>query len=194
MEGNNFSFQETNLSMTSSNFLLEFQLNISEIKKLDKMYFVHLFRDRIMFVSFIVLASLIAVDFLNINLDIDYFSWLMRSLLLIVFFVIFHSSLIDTVSVLVFQLRKKLLKFDRFQCQYKFTFTDTIISIQSPLGVLTHKWSKIEKVITTKNFIFIYIKERNGYIISIKKKEYDLKKIQKLITFLEQNVTHIISV
>lgn len=177
--------------MTAANFSLEFQLNISEVRKLDKMYFRHLFKERIVFGLLIILILTIFVDF---TLENDFFQWLIKSLVLIVFFVIIQFSFIDSISRVVFELTKKVLKVDKYHNQYKLKFTYSDISIKSPLGELTHKWTKIEKVISTKNFLFLYIKERNNYIISISKKDYNSLKIEELLAFVENNVMHIIKV
>ncbi|WP_167365446.1 YcxB family protein [Flavobacterium phragmitis] len=86
------------------------------------------------------------------------------------------------------------MRLDKFPNRYKLTFTYSDICVKSPLGELTHKWSKIEKVILTKNFLFFYIKERNGYIISISKKDSDYRKIEELLSFVEKNVIPVIKV
>lgn len=181
-------------NMDTASFLLEFQLNFCEIKRLNKMYVKHLFRDRLIFILVLSLVSLIFFDFSRIDLTTDLFSWLIRSLVLIVFFVIIEPSFVKTISKIFFQITERLMKFDKFHNNYKLTFTSSAISVKSPLGKLTHKWSKIEKVMLTKNFLFLYIKERNGYIISISKKDYDVRKMEALLNFVEKNVTHIIKV
>ncbi|SFD53754.1 YcxB-like protein [Flavobacterium phragmitis] len=177
--------------MTAANFSLEFQLNISEIKKLNKMYFRHLFRDRVMFCLLALLVFVICIDYI---LETDFFNWLLKSLFLVVIFVIIQFSFIDVISKTVFRWTKKLMRLDKFPNRYKLTFTYSDICVKSPLGELTHKWSKIEKVILTKNFLFFYIKERNGYIISISKKDSDYRKIEELLSFVEKNVIPVIKV
>jgi len=185
---------KTNNIMTASDFSLEFQLHLSEIRKLNKMYFRHLFKMRIILLILFALVSLIAIDFWNTNLNQDFFSWIVRSLILIVAFVLMQSSIVDATSKIIFSITKKLLRFENFNNRYKFSFTNSLISVQSPLGHLTHEWSKIEKVISTKSFLFLYIKEKNGYIISISKKHCDCTKMEQLITFVENNITHVITV
>jgi len=180
--------------MTASDFSLEFQLHLSEIRKLNKMYFRHLFRMRIILFTLIALVFLIGIDCWNTNLNEDFFSWIVRSLILIVVFVLVQSSLISTISKIIFSLTQKLMRFENFNSRYKFSFTNSVICVQSPLGHLTHKWSGIEKVISTKNFLFLYIKEKNGYIISISKKHCDGKKMEQLISFVENNITHVITI
>lgn len=179
--------------MNVTNFLLEFELNISEIRKLNKMYFKHLFRERFIFISFFFLLVLIFFDF-TYNVDIDLYAWLIRSLLLIVFFVIIEHSLINTISKISFQITNKLLKLNRLHSQYKIRFTSLEIYVRSPLGELMHKWSTIEKAILTKNFLFLYVRGRNNYIISISRKDYDYRKTEELLIFVEKNVTRIIKV
>lgn len=177
--------------MTAANFSLEFQLSISEIRKLNKMYFRHLFKERIVFCLFAVLILIIFVDYI---LEIDFLQWLIQSLLLVVFFVVIQFSFLDFISKAIFKLTKRVLQAEKFQSKYKLTFTYSNISVRSPLGELTHKWSKIEKVILTKNFLFLYVKERNGYIISISKKDYDCRKMEELLSFVEKNVIHVVKV
>lgn len=174
--------------MTAANFSLEFQLNISEIRKLNKMYFRHLFKERIVFGLLFILMLTIFVDFI---IETDFFQWLIKSLVLIVLFVLIHFSCTDIISRMVFQLTKKLLQLDRFHNSYKLKFTYSDICITSPLGELTHKWTKIEKVISTKSFLFLYIKERNNYIISISKKNYNTLKMEELLGFVEKNIMNV---
>lgn len=158
------------------------------------MYFKQLLRERLVFISLLLLILLVSFDFTHINLANDFFDWLLRSLVLIIIFVFIERSFVNVISKFFFQLTDKLLKFDKFHNRYRFTFTSSNICVKSPLGELRHKWSNIEKVILTKNFLFLYIKDRNNYIISISKKEYDFRKMEDLIVFLEKNVTHIIKV
>lgn len=172
--------------MTSANFLLEFQLNISEIKQLNKMYFKHLFKERIVFCMLTLLTFVVCIDFI---LETDFLQWLISSLVLVVAFIIIQFFCINTISNMVFQLSKRLLKFDKFHRKYKLIFTYSDICVHSPLGALTHKWTKIEKVISTKDGLFLYVKERNNYIISISKKEYHCRKIEELLAFIESNIT-----
>ncbi|WP_164515306.1 YcxB family protein [Flavobacterium ustbae] len=151
-----------------------------------------MFKDRIVTAFFIILVLTIIIDFFNINKGIDFVQWLIRSAILIILFIVIGYALADTICKVIFQLTKKLMKFERFLNKYRFNFTSSEISICSPMGGLIHNWSKIEKVILTKNFLFFYIKERNGYIISVSKKDYEERKIKDLIEFVEKNVTHII--
>ncbi|MEN2488645.1 hypothetical protein AAYQ05_12670 [Flavobacterium sp. B11] len=180
--------------MNPSNFSLEFQLHLSEIRKLNKMYFEHLFKDRIVFISILVLLFVIFFDFSHINLEADFFLWLIRSLAIIVFFVVIENSFIDAISKMAFQLAKRFVKFRKLNNRYKFIFTDSQLCIRFPLGQLTHKWTAIEKAILTKNFLFLYIKGQNNYIITISRKDYDCRKMEELLAFVENNVTHIIKV
>ncbi|MBO9586341.1 MAG: hypothetical protein J7574_19430 [Flavobacterium sp.] len=180
--------------MNATNFSLEFPLNLSEIRKLNKMYFKHLFRQRIVFISVGILLSVIFFDFTNSNLEDDFFLWIIRSLVVVVFFIIIENSFVDVVSKATFQLARKFLRFKKLNNRYKFVFTGSKVCIRFPLGRLTHKWTTIEKAILTKNFLFLYIKEQNNYIISISRKDYDRRKMEELLRFVEQNVTHIIKV
>ncbi|KAF2511406.1 YcxB family protein [Flavobacterium zhairuonense] len=84
------------------------------------------------------------------------------------------------------------MKFDKFISKYKFNFTNSFINVHSPLGEITHKWSQIEKAILTKDFFFLYVKERNGYIISISNKYDQYRNMEKLIDFVERKVTHVV--
>lgn len=177
--------------MNTANFSLEFQLNVSEIKMLNDMYFKHLFKDRIAFGLLAVLSLMILIDF---SLEIDYLDWLIRSLLLVVFFVMIQFSFIDVISKAIFKLTKKIIGLNKSSNKYKLSFTYSNICVKSPLGELTHKWSKIEKVIQTKNYLFLYVKEQNSYIISISKKESNSRKIEELLSFVEKNVIHVIKV
>lgn len=180
--------------MNTTNFSLEFALNLSEIRKLNKMYFEHLFKQQMIFVSIMLLLFLIFFDFFTINFEDDFFLWLIRSLAFIAFFVIIENSFVDAVSRIIFQLTRKLLVFNNLSRKFRFVFTGSRVCIQFPLGRLTHNWTAIEKAILTKNFLFLYIKEQNNYIISISRKDYDCRKMEELLAFVEQNVIHIIKV
>lgn len=61
-------------------------------------------------------------------------------------------------------------------------------------GEIVHKWSQIEKAILTKDFFFLYIKDRNRYIISISNKDNNDRKMDELIAFVESNVTRVTKV
>ena len=61
-------------------------------------------------------------------------------------------------------------------------------------GEIVHKWSQIEKAILTKDFFFLYIKDRNRYIISISNKDNNDRKMDELIAFVESNVTPVTKV
>ncbi|WP_431242055.1 YcxB family protein [Flavobacterium sp. P21] len=106
-------------------------------------------------------------------------------------FFLFQYSFVKTVSDLIFRLIKKLLKFDKFISKYKLNFTNSFIYVRSPIGEVSHKWSHIEKAILTKDFLLLYIKEKNGYIISISNKYNTNRNLGKLIAFVESNGTHI---
>ncbi|MDQ6471702.1 YcxB family protein [Flavobacterium sp. LHD-80] len=91
-------------------------------------------------------------------------------------------------------MTKKLLKFDNFINKYKLNFTNSLIYVRSPLGEFTHKWSQIDKAILTKDFFFLYVKEKNNYIISISNKYNNDRNMTDLIAFVESNVTQVIKV
>ncbi|KAF2340252.1 YcxB family protein [Flavobacterium tistrianum] len=180
--------------MNATNFSLEFPLNLFEIRKLNKMYFEHLFKERVILVSILILLLLIFLDLSNIDLETDFLVWLIRSLAVIVFFVIIENSFVDAISGIVFKLTKRLLKFKKLNNRYRFKFTNSKFCIQFPLGSLTHKWTTIEKAILTKNFLFLYIKEHNNYIITISRKDFDCRKMEDLLAFVENNVTQVIKI
>lgn len=59
------------------------------------------------------------------------------------------------------------------------------------MGEIAHRWDQIEKAILTKDFLFLYIKDRNGYIITISNKDENGRNMDQLIAFVESNVTSI---
>lgn len=179
--------------MNSTSFFLEFDLDISEIRKLNKMYFRCLFQRRVLFFLAAILLGGIFLEFLNLNNDNDLIEWGIRNLLIIILFVLFQYLFIDTISKSIFQFFNMLLKFDRFVSKYKFNFTNTFICIHSPLGEFTHKWCYIEKAILTKDFLFLYFKDKNGYIVSISNKDKH-RNMDELIAFVEKNVISITKV
>lgn len=180
-------------SINNPNFSLEFGLNLVEITKLNKMYFKNRYKERLRIVVVIILFFSIFYDFFDVN-DTDFVIWLIRNLILIVLFLLFQYSFVNMLCKLFFQVVKKLLTFDRFIAKYKFNFTNSFIQVHSPLGEFAHKWTKIEKAILTKDFFLLYVKEKNGYIISISYKYNSERNIEKLVAFVESNVTHVMKV
>jgi len=179
--------------MNTSNFSLEFELNNSEIRKLNKMYFKDLYKERVVIASFLILLFLMFFDSFSFNDDNEFFQWIIKNVVLILLFFMFQYSIVNSICKIIFQLAKKLLKFDAFFSKYKFNFTNSFISVHSPLGEFVHNWSKIEKAILTKDFFFLYVKDRNGYIISISNKCND-RNMSELIDFVEKNVTQVTKV
>lgn len=176
--------------MRTSDFSLQFELNVSEIQKLNEMYFKNIYRNWILLFLGIVLFFFI---FLDLSLQYDLVEWIIRSLVLIIIFLLIQYSFVNSICELIFQLAKKL-KSEKVKNKYRVSFTDCVIHIYSPFGNFTHKWSKIEKVILTKKFLFLYFKERNGYIISISNKKTNERNIKELISFVENNVIHVVKV
>jgi hypothetical protein len=179
--------------MNTSNFSLEFGLNADEIQKLNKMYFKNLYKERIRFFCGFVLLYSVFYDFFDLNDDSEFIIWIIRNLVFVIIFLIFQYSFVNTICKLTFQLIKKLLAFERFTLKYKFNFTNSFIYVHSPLGEFAHKWSQIEKAILTKDFFFLYIKERNGYIISISNKNQK-RNMKELLAYVESNVIQITKV
>ncbi|OMQ10469.1 hypothetical protein BXU01_14430 [[Flexibacter] sp. ATCC 35103] len=177
--------------MNTSGFFLEFELNIGEIHKLNKMYFKSLYKEKVTVFLGIVLFFAIFFDFLNLDNDTDVINWLVRNLILIILFFLFQYSFVKPISKTIFQFSKKLLKYNRFSKKYKFNFTNSNIFVHSPLGEFVYKWSQIENAILTKDFFFLYVRDRNGYIISISNKTNDGRNIHELVDFVENNVTHV---
>ncbi|KQB40111.1 YcxB family protein [Flavobacterium aquidurense] len=177
--------------MNTSGFLLEFELNIAEIRKLNKMYFKNLYKEKVTVFLGIVLFLAIFFDFFYLNNDTDLVTWLLRNLILIILFFLFQYSFVNVISKTIFQFSKKLLKYNRFSKKYKFNFTNSRICVHSPLGEFVYKWSQIENAILTKDFFFLYVRDRNGYIISISNKANNGRNIHELIDFVENNVTHV---
>jgi hypothetical protein len=175
--------------MNTSGFFLEFELNTGEIRKLNKMYFKNLCKEKVTVFLAIVLFFAISFDFLNLNNDTDLINWLVRNLILIILFFLFQYSFVNAVSKTIFQFTKRLLKYKRFCKKYKFNFTNSKICLHSPLGEFVYKWSQIENAILTKDFFFLYVRDQNGYIISISNKENNGRNIHELIDFVENNVT-----
>ncbi|KAF2329821.1 YcxB family protein [Flavobacterium daemonense] len=180
--------------MNDTQFSLEFELNATEIRRLNKMYFKNLWEERIRIFASIFLIAAIFLNFFSLEKDGDYIIWIIKNLVLVIIFLLFQYSVVSTICGLIFQLIKKLQKFDLFIKKYKFNFTNSFIYVQSPVGEITHKWSQIEKAILTKDFFFLYVKERNGYIISISNKGDKRRNMNELIAFVEQKVTHITKV
>lgn len=174
--------------MGTSTFSLEFDLNMAEIRNLHKMYFKDLYKKRVMFFLAVTLVIFVYSDWNGNN---DFFQWIIKDLFLVILFLLFHYPIVNTICKVTFRLVRKLLKFDRFSRQYKFSFTNSFIEVHSPLGGFTHRWCQIEKAILTKDCFLLYIKDKNGYIISISNKENCSKKIEKLIEFIDCNVTHV---
>jgi hypothetical protein len=177
--------------MNISNFSLEFELNTSEIQKLNKMYFKHLYKQRILVTSCIVIFFLIFFDLGSGN---DLMEGMIRSVVLIVFFLMVQYSFVNSVYKIICSLAKKLVKSETFINKYRLNCTNSFICVHSPLGAFTHNWTKIEKAILTKDFFFLYVKEKNNYIISISNRNANGRNMDELIAFVENNVTHVTKV
>ena len=177
--------------MDVANFSLELGLSTSEIQKLNKMYFQHLYKDGILLLSGMILLFFILFNLSNEN---DLTEWIIRSLALIIFFLMVQYLFANSLCKMIFRLANKLLKSEKFINKYRLNFTDSFICVHSPLGRFTHKWAKIEKAILTRDFFLLYIKERNGYIISISNKCSNKRSIEELVSFVENNVTHVTKV
>lgn len=180
--------------MNTSNFSLEFDLNTSEIRKLNKMYFKGIYKKRVLFFLGAFLLVGICFDFFNLNGNNDLIEWSIRNLFIVTLFLLFQYLFVNAICKVIFQFINKLLKFDKFVSKYKFNFTNSFMYVHSPLGEFTHKWCYIEKAILTKDFFFLYFKEKNGSIISISNKCNGSRKMEELLAFIEKNVTHIIKI
>ncbi len=174
--------------MNVSYFSLQFDLNICEIQELNKMYFEHIYKKRILIISCIAILILIFFDWNNND---DFIEWIIRSVIVILFFLIVQYSFVNSISRIIFKLTEYLVKSKRIRKKYRFDFTPSVIYIHSPFGNFKHNWSKIDKAFLTKDFLFLYVREKNRYIISISNKNNGNRNIQELITFVENNVTHI---
>jgi hypothetical protein len=117
--------------------------------------------------------------------------WIIRSLALIVFFLMIQYTVVNSVCKIIFRSVKKLRRAENFINKYKLNFTNSFIYVHSPLGGFKHKWNEIEKAILTKDFFFLYVKAQNNYIISISNKKTAGRNIEELIAFVENNVTHV---
>jgi len=177
--------------MNTSKFSLEIELNVIEIQKLNKMYFKHLYKERVTYATVLVLLILIFFDFFSLHTDTDLLQWILRNFVLILLFLMFHYSLVNTICKIIFKLTKKFLAYTNCMGKYKLNFTNSCIYVNSPLGAFAHKWSQIEKAILTKDFFFLYVKDAEQHIISISNKHTDGRNMNKLLTFVESNVTEI---
>ena len=111
--------------MYNPDFTLEFKLNSIEIRKLNKMYFKRIYKERFRFFSLILLFFLIFFDVFDWNDDNDFIRWFSRNLVLILFFLLFQSHIVNTLCRTFFKLIRKLMKFERFLRSYKFNFTNS---------------------------------------------------------------------
>jgi len=179
--------------MNVSNFSLEFRLSVDEVRMLNKMYFKNLYKERVRILFGFVLLFYFFYSFFDMINGGDLIIWIIRNMTFVIIFFMFQYSFVNTISKLTFELIKKLLKFDRFIIKYKFNFTNSFIYVHSPLGEYVHKWTQIEKAILTKDFFLLYVKEKNGYIISISNKKKD-SDMEELIAFVESNVIQITKV
>lgn len=180
--------------MNGANFSLEFKLDINEIQKLHKMYFKDLYKKKVMVFLSTLFFAFVFFNLFNLSSNNDIVQWIVGSLILVILFLLFHYSLVDAICKMTFHLIKRLLQFEGFVKKYKFSFTDSFICVRSPIGVFKHQWSCIEKVIMTKDFLFLHVKDKNGYIISISNKYNSSRQMKELISFVNKNVTQITKV
>ncbi|MCD0467112.1 hypothetical protein [Flavobacterium sp. ENC] len=177
--------------MNTSKFSAEFELNINEIQKLNKMYFKRLYKGRVTFFFVIIMVSFLVYDFLNLESQEDFFKFQLRSLVLIVSFFMFQYSFVNATCRLLFKLIRRLIGYSSLFGKYKLNFTSSDIHVNSPLGAFVHKWSQIDKAVLTKDFFFLYVKDKEQHIISISNKFNNNRNMIDLITFVDRHVTQI---
>ncbi|MEP6932000.1 MAG: hypothetical protein ABI850_18395 [Flavobacterium sp.] len=177
--------------MNTSKFSAEFELNINEIQKLNKMYFKRLYKGRVTVFFIIILMSFLFYDFFNLESQEDFIKWQLRSLVLIVSFFMFHYTFVNATCKIIFKLMRQLVGYTGFIGRYKLNFTNSYIYVNSPLGAFAHKWSQIEKAVLTKDFFFLYVKDTDQHIISISNKYNNKRNMPDLIAFVARNVTDI---
>ncbi|RUT72332.1 YcxB family protein [Flavobacterium cupreum] len=192
MKKNKFEWLITNtIRMNTSKFSAEFELNINEIQKLNKMYFKRLYKGRVTFFFVIIMVSFLLFDFLNLESQEDFFRFQLRSLVLIVSFFMFHYSFVNATCRILFKLVRRLMGYSSLIRKYKLNFTSSDIHVNSPLGAFVHKWSQIDKAVLTKDFFFLYVKDKDQHIISISNKCHGNRNMSDLITFVDCHVTQI---
>lgn len=141
--------------MNAPNFSLEMELSVSEVRKLNKMYFKHTYKRKVLKVLCIVLFFLVFFDLIR---DIDLFVWIIRSLSQVILFLIFQQAIVSSISKIFFRLVE--IKSNLFINKYRLIFNSSFFCVQSPLGDFQHEWNSIEKAILTKK-IFFFIRKGN---------------------------------
>lgn len=177
--------------MNTSKFSAEFELNITEIQKINKMYFKRLYKGRVTFFFVIITVSFLLYDFLNLESQEDFLKFQVRSLVLVVLFFMFHYSFVNVTCRLLFKLIRRLMGYSTLIGKYKLNFTSSDIHVNSPLGAFAHKWSQIDKAVLTKDFFFLYVRDKEQHIISISNKFNSNRNMTDLITFVDRHVTQI---
>ncbi|TCN54600.1 YcxB family protein [Flavobacterium circumlabens] len=177
--------------MNTSKFSAEFELNINEIQKLNKMYFKRLYKGRVRVFFILILVAFLFFDFLNLESQEDFMKWQLQSLILIVSFFMFHYSFVNATCKFFFKFMRKLVGYSSLTGRYKLNFTSSYIYVNSPLGAFAHTWSQIDKAVLTKDFFFLYVKDKDQHIISISNKSGCHRNMTDLITFVERHVMHI---
>lgn len=177
--------------MNTSKFSAEFELNMNEIQKLNSMYFKRLYKVRVSIFFIIILLTFLFFDFFNLESPEDFTKWQLKSLVLVVSFFMFHYSFVNATCKFLFKFMRKLFGYTGLMGKYKLNFTNSDIQLNSPLGAFAHKWSQIEKAVLTKDFFFLYVKDKDQHIISISNKADSSRNISDLITFVELHVTQI---
>ncbi|OXA75165.1 YcxB-like protein [Flavobacterium aquidurense] len=179
--------------MGTYNFSLEFGLNVDEAKMINKMYLKNRYEQWVQYFLGLALLFPVFFDFFDRMNNSDLIVWILRDMFFVLIFFMLQYPFVDAICKLIFQLIKKLLKIEKFITKYRFNFTSTFIYVHSPLGAFAHKWTQVESAILTKDFFFLYVKEKNGYIISIANNKQN-RKINELIAFVEKNVIQITKV
>jgi len=177
--------------MNTSKFSLEFELNVAEIQKLNKMYYKDLYKERVTIFFALILIFLIFLDFFNLSKDEDLIIWELRNLVVIILFLMFRYSFVNAICKTIFRITKKITNYTTVLGKYKLNFTNSFIYVHSPLGAFAHKWSQIERAVLTKDFFFLYVKDDDHHIISISNKFNNGRNINELIAFVERNVVEI---
>ncbi|PAM91426.1 hypothetical protein B4N84_28380 [Flavobacterium sp. IR1] len=179
--------------MNLSKISLEFELNLTEIRKLNNMYFRRLCKEKVTFFLILILFYIIFFNFFTLKTEDDLIEWELQNLVLIILFITFYCFSVNAICNVILELISKLVLYTDFIGKYKLNFAASNIYVQAPLGTFTYKWCQIEKAVLTKDFFFLYIKD-DSHIISISNHTSDGRNMKELITFVESNRVNIIKV
>lgn len=181
--------------MKDANFSLEFEMNDDELYKFNCDYFKRMYEKKIKILFFLSLLPFMFLNVKNIGNEYEFIQWLILNMAVVFVFAILQPLFVNLICRILVNSDSQFVENNRMLGKYKYDFNESKISIESPVGFFTHKWSQLESVVLTKEYLLLYISKKKGYIISRSgSKCKDNRKMQELIYMVENKVCNMVRI